>query len=223
MDPPSDWVWSSELGRWAQEFTSGTDQYIGGPCITSGFTAITIAAWFQTSTSQAAYLIDLPYASATTGQYILITDTELRCGVRTNLAVAAINKTTTPHNGGWHSAIGIWKPSVVSVILDGGVPTETGAAGASLIVGLDTLSIGQFNGAGYDTGRYTGLLSDPMVWNRVLTPSEIAILANRSDPMLGGLILPPRRKFWTIKPSIISTTPIRRYYIVRGVGVQCSY
>jgi hypothetical protein len=70
---------------------------------------------------------------------------------------------------------------------------------------------------------WDGDIADVLIHTRALTLPEIQILANRSDPMLGGLILPPRRKFWTIKPSIISTTPTRRYYIVKGVGMQCSY
>jgi hypothetical protein len=33
-------------------------------------------------------------------------------------------------------------------------------------------------------------VSDPLIYNRALSLPEIQILANRSDPMLGGLIRP---------------------------------
>lgn len=39
---------------------------------------------------------------------------------------------------------------------------------------------------------------DVMVWLRVLSQSEIRILANRSDPMLSGLIRPPMRRWWPV-------------------------
>ena len=35
-------------------------------------------------------------------------------------------------------------------------------------------------------------VSDPLVYNRVLSPAEIALLADRTDPMLGGLIVEER-------------------------------
>jgi len=58
----------------------------------------------------------------------------------------------------------------------------------------------------YDPGSYTqnfgGIIADPMLWQRALTPSEISALADPSnvDLRVGGvpLILPPRRRVWPV-------------------------
>lgn len=40
--------------------------------------------------------------------------------------------------------------------------------------------------------QHKGLVADPLFFNRALSPSEIALLADRTDPMLGGLIVEER-------------------------------
>jgi hypothetical protein len=49
------------------------------------------------------------------------------------------------------------------------------------------------------SGYFTGKISDPMIWSRALSPSEIRLLADPSNVMLSGLIVPPRRRFWGIE------------------------
>jgi hypothetical protein len=46
-----------------------------------------------------------------------------------------------------------------------------------------------------------GSVYDPTIHSRILSPAEIQILANRSDPLLGGLIRPPRR---TVFPAAVA-------------------
>jgi hypothetical protein len=57
-----------------------------------------------------------------------------------------------------------------------------------------TTGIGSFPAGTFTIshGTYTwqGKLSDVVIYNRVLSSAEIAILARKSDPMLDGLILP---------------------------------
>jgi hypothetical protein len=49
-----------------------------------------------------------------------------------------------------------------------------------------------------DTLSMSGRFSDPMFYRRCLSPAEIQQLADPSNVMLSGLILPPRRKLWAV-------------------------
>jgi hypothetical protein len=57
-------------------------------------------------------------------------------------------------------------------------------------------------------------MSDILFHSRLLSPAEIQILANPSDPMLGGLILPPKRRLWGV--SLGGVTPAYRNLILGG-------
>jgi len=57
----------------------------------------------------------------------------------------------------------------------------------------------QWIGRIYSTNYgFTGQLADVMLHGRVLTPPEIQALADPSNVMLSGLILPPRRRLWAV-------------------------
>jgi hypothetical protein len=65
-------------------------------------------------------------------------------------------------------------------------------------------------GSDADTRRFKGLIGDPTIHYRALSLPEIQILANRSDPMLGGLIVAPRRKYFPVKQSILTSKQYTR-------------
>jgi hypothetical protein len=46
--------------------------------------------------------------------------------------------------------------------------------------------------------RYKGTAGDILIYNRALSPAEIQQLADPSNVMLSGLILPPRRRLWAV-------------------------
>lgn len=52
-----------------------------------------------------------------------------------------------------------------------------------------------FNRSGSDRA-FDGIISDFCIYNRALSPAEIALLADRTDPMLGGLIVEERPVLW---------------------------
>ena len=64
-----------------------------------------------------------------------------------------------------------------------------------------------------------GLFSDVLIWNRPLSPAEINILANPSDPMLGGLLLPlwPRVFAAAVAGGGITVPVLRHHYEQQGV------
>jgi hypothetical protein len=57
---------------------------------------------------------------------------------------------------------------------------------------LDSLRIGSVNPDAGIYKRFIGRIADPIIHNRALSSAEIAILADRTDPMLGGLIVEER-------------------------------
>jgi hypothetical protein len=57
---------------------------------------------------------------------------------------------------------------------------------------LDSLRIGSTNPDAGIYKRFIGRIADPIIHNRALSSAEIAILADRTDPMLGGLIVEER-------------------------------
>jgi len=57
---------------------------------------------------------------------------------------------------------------------------------------LDSLRIGSTNQDAGIYKRFIGRIADPIIHNRALSQAEIAILADRTDPMLGGLIVEER-------------------------------
>jgi hypothetical protein len=75
---------------------------------------------------------------------------------------------------------------------------------------------------GSGSSQYPGNISDPIFHNRALSPAEIQILANRSDPMLGGLVLPPRRKLYLVKPST-TFFPVKIRFARRSGSSVASY
>jgi hypothetical protein len=199
MDPPTDWVFDSTLGRWVVDYISAVNQYVGGSLVISGFYAITFSVWFKTSTSQSAYLLSFPEASAAVGSALSIGTSTVVAAVRTDASAASeVAYSTTPHNGIWHNLCGQWYDNKTRIYFDGQYRNQATVVGTTTDASYGKFSIGQFNGFGYDAGRYTGLLSDEMVWNRVLSPSEIKQLADPSNVMLSGLILPPRRRLWAV-------------------------
>lgn len=57
---------------------------------------------------------------------------------------------------------------------------------------LDSLRIGSINPDAGIYKRFIGRIADPIIHNRALSSAEIALLADRTDPMLGGLIVEER-------------------------------
>ncbi len=63
---------------------------------------------------------------------------------------------------------------------------------------------------------YTGELADPIIYSRALSGTERMQLADPSNGMLSGLILPPRRKLWGI-PAAAPVSSSRNLVIGGGV------
>jgi hypothetical protein len=68
--------------------------------------------------------------------------------------------------------------------------------------------IGKFAGV---ASYWTGVTSDPILWsNRILSPGEIQTLADRSDPLLDGLIVGTASRSRVYFPSAAPSSIIPR-------------
>jgi hypothetical protein len=221
MTPSEDWVWSSELGRWCTAYDATDKNQWVKVANSSGLKSVNVPApmslsvWVYfiagyTSAGDASYGTILFYINGYHSLLLRASDnrvTWLGGTVSYTNSYNIANKWV--HYGVYHSGTHVW-------IYQNGLLMGDGDSAYNL--SIEAIYIGGM------AGQYflTGSIADPMLWTGDKR-SSFAILANRSDPMLGGLILPPRRKFYPIKSSIISPTTKKYYYIVKGVGVQCSY
>jgi len=78
------------------------------------------------------------------------------------------------------------------------VKTVTGGTTNDFGWGDTTAPIFGAASTSHDTGQLSASLADPLIYNRVLSPSEIQQLADPSNVMLSGLILPPKRRLWAV-------------------------
>jgi hypothetical protein len=89
-----------------------------------------------------------------------------------------------------HIAAVMYGPEAIDIYINGSKQSVTyeGTGGTYSAYGLP-VSIGHVYAGGGN--RYsTGKTSDPLIYTRALSPTEIRILARRSDPLLNGLIVP---------------------------------
>jgi len=88
------------------------------------------------------------------------------------------------YNSAWHHWTLTGIGTTASLYVDGKL-LHSGSGGTGAFI--NPWHFGR-NGGGVEYSKLLG--SDLVFWNRPLSPSEINILANPSDPMLGGLLEP---------------------------------
>lgn len=64
--------------------------------------------------------------------------------------------------------------------------------------------------------NFVGNISDPMLYNRVLSLSELQQLVDPSNAMLSGMLQPPKRRYYPISRQI--GTPYKKQYFVFNAG-----
>lgn len=67
---------------------------------------------------------------------------------------------------------------------------------------------------------FDGAIADPMIWCTVLCESQFAQLADPSNVMLSGLILPPRRKLWPVTSGAAASIIPRIMHHRKMIGVS---
>lgn len=179
---PSDrWVWNSTINRTVLNF-NGTSDYVAMKPVLCSNTSWTAATWCVNIVAGLYQWIARGSITASfgarNGSGAIVSDDSgyYYCG-------------STSWAGTFHHAVTYNSPVFTSYkngVLDG---TKSGSGiTATWSVPLKI----NYGNWGYTNGSTT----DMMIWSRVLSPAEIAVLANPNDPMLGGLVQYPRRRAW---------------------------
>lgn len=93
-------------------------------------------------------------------------------------AVNAPGSYATIHDGGWHHvAVVFSSPTSLSIYLDGALAATGGNAADTYPVGINSVSIGNFQRSAGATDRFTGDIDDARIYDTALTASEVAALA----------------------------------------------
>ena len=203
MDPATDWVWVPELGRWGLEFHSVS--YVRAEYVTVPLspnpgpdTHKTLSLWiYQPSAVSSAIFggVHFNYQSLYGYGFNCRNDGTLRCVASAGTTDVYDNVYGTLPSGQWsHAAM-----------------TATGkGAGNTLTLFINGHEIASYTGTITDynyaclihshitTSQFVGPISDPLIYNRALTLPEIQALADPSNAMLSGLLLPPRRVWWPV-------------------------
>jgi hypothetical protein len=161
------------------------------PFVINGLTSFSMACWISGYTSG----VDVPF-------YAACQNTEPECGLvvlsGTTLrydATTAGSTITVPSTQGYHHLAVCYNGATKRSYFDGSLvenPNVTGTIAST----YNRLYVGRFSA---EYNPFNGSVYDPMFWaNRALSPSEIQQLADPSNTLLSGLIVPPRRVLWPV-------------------------
>jgi hypothetical protein len=192
MDPATDWVFDSELGRWGLDF-DGSGDNVNVPDVFNGVGDFTTCCIAQTTTTSSR-------------QYIFASTNEVQLQIHNTLGVQAAVSGTTISGPAADTAMHFYslrrRGVKCELFIDGESVAFNNDGSALSTAGADW-RIGQLTNGSYS---FNGVISDVLVHNRSLSLSEIQTLADRSDPMLGGLIQPPQRVLWPVSSGAAPAT-----------------
>jgi len=214
MDPATDWLWSDYLGRWVQDFDRVNDHIlVPRPGILTSGTVYTYSVWLNW-TGGAAY--GLSWSIGDGASHVGAADINNIAGRYVFKGQSASNVPYWTWTTGWHHLAHVWDGTNAVMYVDGHAPTASsgGAYGGGLVTYDEFRIGGKVNFTGYFFG---GQQCDQLLHSRVLSPTEISELADPTNVMLSGLLLPPMAArdsgLASVVASVGSNNPLRR----RGV------
>jgi hypothetical protein len=188
----SGWAWDSFLGRWRLNCDGTNDHVLVGNPVTTQVNNFSLCGWINPRTlpQTTSFLIYNGTDACGYGMGICAVDQGSATNVGGLFGSIAWLTTTTPMSGVelWDHIALVYGQSTGKFYFNGRVLAETVTATPKTPVTRCT--VGNQDARCYVVGS----LADPMVYNRALSVSEIAALANPSNVMLSGLLLPPRRR-----------------------------
>ena len=173
--PGNQWQWDNYLRRWVLGFDGSAD-YVSATLVPA--TSYTKVAWVNLS-ANGNYPAVMCFGSSENEDLRFYGTT--RVAQLNNVSGDAVTVGTWSHLAG--VCIG-----TTGTLYQNGV--SKGSGGVSVLGG--SLLIGKRS----DGAFLPGNIADPLFYNRALSPSEIARLADPSNVMLSGLLLPPRRRLF---------------------------
>jgi len=203
MDASTDWLWDSTLGRWCTDF-DGSNDIIRFPQLALQ-PPISFHAWINLAAVNrygAVTATGNMGATANNGAMLQARATgAIGVGYGSG-ATEAPNVRRLLYSANTLYAAGEWVPVC-------GIIHALGNSMSLYVRGVNVSGTysGDYAGAiGYDgqpgklmegnNAFVIGKLSDPLIYSRALSAAEIAQLADPSNVMLSGLILPPKRRIW---------------------------
>ena len=216
MTPSSDWVYSPQLSRFALKFNDAGKIVVGA--LTGDASPYTISLWAQRNTIIDGY-------SAITGGTLPYKDA-LWVYENGNVAYGNANL-----GGAYSSWNGLWTDKTLFHHL--AIVVTNNANGQYTYLYFDGiykgLSVGAITAEGvFDaftigmlatehTYKWVGQISDVLIHRSILSYGAIQKLANPFDPMLDGMLLPPKRKIFPgyTLPTAINTPSTNNIAIVK--------
>lgn len=193
MDPATDWVWSSELGRWCLDF-NGTDNRVAIPSIiVASNSTFTVAILANFTGSDAAYRSLLGTTGATDNHFSLYGSLGRQYAAGEDGAVKLYDWGDAADVQGWH----LWSFRRFS---DGSSLFGRDRT-YNAVASLDAVTWSKVDSIGGGRGFFVGAISDVMIWNYPVASALLDDLSYPSNVTLSGLILPPTRRFWPVAVS----------------------
>jgi hypothetical protein len=176
----SGWAWDSFLGRWTTGYMGTTDKVA---YTLPNLSVFSITSWAKIDT-------DTGWKAAT-----------ILAGVDTNCVVWPRAASGLQVNTSDYSSVGtgvavpinVWLPYAFTASGTSAVLYQAGIAYPKTLAAAFNLALSVGSGLLLTSASH---LSDICVWNRALSAAEIAALADPSNVMLSGLLLPPRRRIF---------------------------
>lgn len=211
MTPATDWVWDSYLNRFAVSL-DGTAKRITFPGTDANKPTVecTLSIWVNfiaLTTSLRFLMINRTGDSEASGPTLFWNASKAQFWANNVSNTTWETQLTADANavaGIWYHVAGTYAPGSQILYINGVAQADTEADTNNLVYVADrSWHLGaQTTGA----GGPNALISDPLIFSRALSPSEIQRYADPSNVMLSGLILPPRRKLWGVPSGGAGTT-----------------
>lgn len=217
--------WSRALGR-AVLTHNGTNEYVfvSSPPIASGVLAHTVCGWFKVLTSATSASFSLGNSTDSTYVSSLVVETDQRARAWQRGVTTSANIYTGKNyilTGIWyHWALVVSGQASRSFYINGNIvgTPETTDIGATPV---NRMAIGSLYRSSAELFANV-VVADALISARCLSVSEIRQLADPSNVMLSGLILPPRRRVFAsagAAPAAFKPYWANRRSILLGGGV----
>jgi hypothetical protein len=211
MEPAADWVFDPTLGRFGLDCYSSAFQsvYLANPFLI-GTQDFCVACWAKLTVFNISASTMMGCGDSSAGEWMFrVADSNADTsylsfyGASGTILADQVSGGFHPYKNTLVHLVARRRAGVVNVLLNGNiVATDESATG-----NLSTTKPLQIGGADNASGRWwNGPFYDPMVWVGVgLDDGQIQQLADPSNTLLSGLILPPSRVVWPVAvaaPSI---------------------
>lgn len=204
MDPAADWVWDAYLRCFVMQF-DGVNNNIGVSLAIGTRYTFALSIYLSSAAANDCGLC----GDTGNNQHWLDVTTGPLWRIAAQTPTVSYGNTQLDMRGQYHHICYSSDGTNVNMYLDG-VYDGNGATGAWE---LDT--IGASSPAG-TVKPFAGLLGNILIYKRNISQPEITQLADPSNVMLSGMLLPPRRRLWAVSSGAAPPSFAGRSRILGG-------